>query len=248
MQRYFIELAYNGEEYYGWQRQPRQISIQEVIEGCLTKLNSNNEVKVLGCGRTDTGVHANHFILHTEISAIEDTEKFIFKMNSMLPQSIVIYNMFVVKENSHARFNATSRTYRYFIHRNKDPFKQAQSWLLRNDLDLVKMNEAAQHLIGKQDFTSLSKIHTDVKTNICNVQLAHWVQLDNGACYFEITADRFLRNMVRATVGTLVDVGMYKSKPDYIRTILDAMERQAASTSVPARGLFLWKVEYPKDI
>ena len=149
MQRYFIELAYNGEEYYGWQRQPRQISIQEVIEGCLTKLNSNNEVKVLGCGRTDTGVHANHFILHTEISAIEDTEKFIFKMNSMLPQSIVIYNMFVVKENSHARFNATSRTYRYFIHRNKDPFKQAQSWLLRNDLDLVKMNEAAQHLIGK---------------------------------------------------------------------------------------------------
>lgn len=248
MQRYFIELAYNGEEYYGWQRQPRQISIQEVIEGCLTKLNSNTEVKVLGCGRTDTGVHANHFILHTEIPAIEDPESFIFKMNKMLPQSIVIYNMFVVKENSHARFDATSRTYRYFIHRKKDPFKQGQSWLVRNDLDLIKMNQAAQHLIGKQDFTSLSKIHTDVKTNICNVQLAHWVQLDNGACYFEITADRFLRNMVRATVGSLVDVGMYKSKPDCIRTILDAMNRQAASTSVPARGLFLWKVEYPKDI
>jgi tRNA pseudouridine38-40 synthase len=248
MQRYFIELAYNGEDYYGWQRQPRQISVQEVIEDCLTKLNSNTEIKVLGCGRTDTGVHAHHFILHTELPVIENTDQFIFKLNRMLPQSVVIHQVFAVKENSHARFDANSRTYRYFIHRNKDPFKQGQSWLVTTDLDFEKMNEAAHHLIGEKDFTSLSKIHTDVKTNICAVKTARWVQLDNGVCYFEITANRFLRNMVRATVGTLIDVGQGKSSPEDVKTILNAMDRQAASTSVPAQGLFLWNVEYPKDI
>jgi tRNA pseudouridine38-40 synthase len=248
MQRYFIELAYNGEDFHGWQRQPREISVQEVIEDSLTKLNSNNEVKVVGCGRTDTGVHAHHFILHTDMPSIEDPERFVFKLNRMLPQSIAIYDMFPVNEHSHARFDATARTYRYFIHRHKNPFKQGQSWLVKNDLDFDKMNEAAKHLLGKQDFTSLSKIHTDVKTNICDVKVAKWVQLENDSCYFEITADRFLRNMVRATVGTLVDVGVGKTKPEDMRTILDAMDRQAASTSVPARGLFLWKVEYPKHL
>lgn len=248
MQRYFIELAYNGEDYHGWQRQPREISVQEVIEGCLTKLNSNTEVKVVGCGRTDTGVHAHHFILHADIPLVEDTERFIFKLNKMLPQSIAISNMYPVKEDSHARFHATARTYRYFIHKQKNPFKQGQSWHVKYPLDFEQMNKAATHLIGKQDFTSLSKIHTDVKTNICDVTVAKWVQLENDTCYFEITADRFLRNMVRATVGTLVDVGLGKTTPDDMRTILDAMDRQAASTSVPAKGLFLWKVGYPKDI
>lgn len=248
MQRYFIELAYNGEDFHGWQRQPRQISVQEVIEDNLTKLNSNNEVKVVGCGRTDSGVHAQHFILHAELPAIEDLDRFVFKLNRMLPQSIAIFSMLPVKSDTHARFDATSRTYRYFIHKHKNPFKQGQSWLVKTPLDFEKMNEAAKHLLGKQDFTSLSKIHTDVKTNICTVTEAKWVQLENDACYFEITADRFLRNMVRATVGTLVDVGVGKSKPEDMRTILDAMDRQAASTSVPARGLFLWRVEYPKDI
>ncbi len=248
MQRYFIELAYNGEDYHGWQRQPKEISVQEVIEDNLTKLNSNNEVKVVGCGRTDSGVHAHHFILHAEIPMIKDVDRFVFKLNRMLPQSIAIHNMFAVKPDSHARFDATARTYRYFIHKHKDPFKQGQSWLVKAPLDFEKMNEAAKYLLGKQDFTSLSKIHTDVKTNICNVKVARWVQLENGVCYFEITADRFLRNMVRATVGTLIDIGTGKSKPENMRSILDAMDRQAASTSVPARGLFLWKVEYDKNI
>lgn len=244
MQRYFIELAYNGKDFFGWQIQPNEVSVQEVIEQALFRLHSNTEHKVLGCGRTDTGVHAHHFVLHVDLPQIDDHAQFLFKMNSMLPDSISLQNIYEVTSEKHARFDATERTYRYFIHWRKDPFLNERSWLLRNEPDFESMNQAANHLIGKQDFTSLSKVHTDVKTNICDVRKAVWTKTSETTAYFEITSDRFLRNMVRATVGTLIDIGHGKIEPNNLKKILEAKDRQAASTSVPAHGLFLWKVEY----
>jgi tRNA pseudouridine38-40 synthase len=243
MQRYFLELAYDGTDFFGWQRQTNEISVQEVIEDALSKLYSNTPVKVVGCGRTDTGVHARHYILHVDLPEIEDTEKFVFKLNRMLPNSIVFNKAVPVSADSHARFDATQRTYRYFIHQNKNPFKQKHSWYVPQALDFSKMNEAAKLLVGKKDFTSLSKLHTDVKTNICDVKKAEWI-ITEDAIYFEIVADRFLRNMVRATVGTLIDVGHGKIASEQINEILEAKDRQAASTSVPAHGLFLWEINY----
>lgn len=243
MQRYFIELSYNGTDYFGWQRQPKDISVQEAIESSLSKMQSNKEVKVVGCGRTDSGVHAHHFILHVEIPEIADLDKFTFKLNRMLPSSVAIQKVYEVDSEKHARFSAKARTYRYFIHQTKDPFGEGLSWYFPKELDFNAMNIAAKHFLGKQDFTSLSKLHTDVKTNICTVSKAEWTVLDQGA-FFEITADRFLRNMVRASVGTLIDVGLGKISADDVKSILAAKDRQAASTSVPAHGLYLWKVEY----
>jgi len=244
MQRYFIELAYNGTDFFGWQCQPNEISVQEVIEDALSKLHSNSPIKVVGCGRTDSGVHAHHFMLHVDLPIIENESEFIYKLNSILPNSIVIHTISNVSNNKHARFDAKNRTYRYYINKIKDPFKEKQSWYLLKDLDIDKMNQASKFLLGTQDFTSLSKLHTDVKTNICDVRKAEWIIVDSNTIYFEISADRFLRNMVRATVGTLVDIGLGKIKPNDINQILEAKDRQAASTSVPAHGLYLWEVEY----
>ncbi|MFK7786779.1 MAG: tRNA pseudouridine(38-40) synthase TruA [Crocinitomicaceae bacterium] len=244
MQRYFFELSYKGSDFHGWQIQPNAHSIQEEIESKLTRLHSNTPVKVVGCGRTDTGVHAHHYILHVDIPIIADTGLFVMKLNKMLPESIAISKIYPVSDDQHARFSATARTYRYFIHSHKDPFRSESSWYVHQSLDISHMNEAARHLLGKQDFTSLSKLHTDAKTNICDVRSAKWVLEDDHSLYFEIEADRFLRNMVRATVGTLVDVGLGKLQPNDIPAILAAKDRQAASTSVPAHGLYLWKIEY----
>lgn len=247
MQRYFFELSYDGTSYHGWQIQPTAHSVQEEIQNQLSRLQSNAPVKVIGCGRTDTGVHAHHYVLHVDLHPIQDLDTFLMKINRMLPDSIAVSKIYPVSEELHARFSATERTYRYFIHTQKDPFRAHSSWYFNRDLNLEKMNEAAQLLLGRKDFTSLSKLHTDVKTNICDVRHAQWVQQENGALYFEISADRFLRNMVRATVGTLVDVGLGKLQPEDIPTILAAMDRQAASTSVPAHGLFLWRIEYASE-
>ncbi len=244
MQRYFFELSYDGSSFNGWQIQPNTPSVQEEIQNKLSRLQSNVPVKVVGCGRTDTGVHAHHYILHVDLPQIDDLDLFLMKINRMLPDSIAISKIYPVSDELHARFSATERTYRYFIHTQKDPFRARTSWYVNRELDVTKMNEAAQLLIGRKDFTSLSKLHTDVKTNMCDVRHAKWIQEEDGTLYFEISADRFLRNMVRATVGTLVDVGLGKLKPEDIPTILAAMDRQAASTSVPAHGLFLWKIEY----
>ena len=243
MQRYFFELAYDGTDFFGWQRQTNEISVQQVIEETLSKIHSNAPVSVVGCGRTDTGVHAHHYVLHVDLPEIEDVEIFLFKVNRMLTDSVVIFTIQAVDENKHARFDATSRTYRYFIHQQKNPFKQRYSCYFPPSLDFRKMNEAAKHLLGKKDFTSLSKLHTDVKTNICTVHKAEWV-VNESEIYFEITADRFLRNMVRATVGTLLDVGQEKLVPDQLLEILEVKDRQAASVSVPAHGLFLWQIVY----
>lgn len=243
MQRYFIELSYDGTNFFGWQRQPKDISVQEVIEKQLSKLHSNEPVSIVGCGRTDTGVHAHHYMIHVDLPEIANPDQFLFKLNRMLPDSIALKSVQAVSEEWHARFSATARTYRYFIHQEKDPFRTRFSWYVPQELDFEVMNEAAKVLLGTRDFTSLSKLHTDVKTNICTVTEARWYS-DETQTYFEITADRFLRNMVRATVGTLVHVGLGKIQPTEITEILEAKDRGAASTSVPAQGLFLWKIEY----
>lgn len=243
MRRYFFEISYDGTSYYGWQRQPKQLSVQEAIENVLSRLYSNTPIQITGCGRTDTGVHAKHYIFHVELNEISDTAHFRFKLNRMLPASIVVHSIHEVDSDKHARFDAHSRTYRYFIHGQKDPFLSAFSWYLPQQLDLQEMNRAAAFLLGKQDFSSFAKVHTDVKTSICTVTKATWTQ-ENDTYYFEITADRFLRNMVRAIVGTLVDVGLKKIKANELTSILAAKNRSAASLSVPAHGLFLWKVDY----
>lgn len=244
MSRYFFELAYRGTDFFGWQRQPKHISVQETIEEVLTKINSNQKVRVVGCGRTDTGVHANHYVLHVDLDEMDNIDKYQFKLNCMLPDSIAISKIYQVEADKHARFHATSRSYRYYIHNQKNPFLNDRSWFLGQELDFKAMNEAAKFLLGKQDFTSLSKLHTDVKTNICEVKEASWTVVDNETCYFEITANRFLRNMVRATVGTLVDIGLGKLHADDMNKILKLKDRQEASTSAPSQGLFLWRIEY----
>jgi len=244
MQRYFVELSYNGTHFFGWQRQPNQISVQEEIENAFTKLNSNEPISIVGCGRTDAGVHANKYIMHVDLQGLIDNDQLIFKLNRILPDSIVIYSIQAVSNEMHARFKATSRTYRYFMNTHKNPFKQDTSWYFSSNLDFEAMNKAGEFLLGTKDFTSFSKVNTDVKTNICSVSKAQWVQVDTHNFYFEITADRFLRNMVRATVGTLLEIGLGKIQPESIITILEEKDRGAAAISVPAHGLFLWEVCY----
>lgn len=244
MKRYFIEISYNGELYHGWQIQPNAISVQEEIETVLTRLNSNSKVDIVGCGRTDSGVHAHHYIFHVDFDLKLTFSDFLFKANKMLSQNISFHNIYEVEDEKHARFSAKKRTYRYFIHNKKNPFKHKVSWYNPKSFNLEKMNEAASFLIGTKDFTSFSKVNTDVKTNICTVYEAKWISVNENEYYFEISADRFLRNMVRATVGTLLEVGLGNLEPDYIDTILELKDRGEAALSVPAQGLFLWEIIY----
>jgi len=242
-QRFFIELGYDGTAYSGWQRQPNALSVQEVIETALSKIHGSKSIPLVGCGRTDAGVHARFFVAHTELPMETDAMQLKYKLNKMLPADIVLFRVYPVAESMHARFQATSRTYRYYLHQEKDPFLR-NSLFFVGKLDVEQMNVAAQFLLGKQDFTSFSKLHTDVKTNICNISKAVW-HSEGNQLYFEITADRFLRNMVRSTVGTLLDVGVGKIQPTEIPTIIAAKDRSAAKLSVEARGLFLWDITYP---
>jgi tRNA pseudouridine38-40 synthase len=244
--RYAIELAYNGSQYAGWQIQLNASTIQEEIEQKIARLLRNQSALVVGCGRTDAGVHAHYFVAHVDLPSEIETQVFVYKLNKMLSENIVVFAMQLIDNNFHARFSAVKRTYRYFIHQDKNPFLPNSSFV-KGDLDFKKMNEAAVHLLGRQDFTSFSKLHTDVKTNICTVYNAEWKQT-SSQWYFEISADRFLRNMVRATVGTLLDVGSGKLDPSAIPIILAAKDRGAASLSVPANGLFLWKIDYPTEL
>lgn len=242
--RYVFTLAYDGTHFFGWQKQPKQISVQEVIEKTMGKLLGLTAVDIVGCGRTDTGVHASYYVAHVDLPIEIDTEQWVYKLNKMLPKSIVIFQLQLVDEQFHARFSATQRTYHYFIHFGKDPFayNSVQQYVA---LDFDRMNEAAQWLLGTQDFTSFSKLHTDVKTNICTVSKAFWEEIGPGKWRFEISADRFLRNMVRAVVGTLLEVGQGKISIDEFRTIIAAKDRGVSGTSAPANGLFLCDIEYP---
>lgn len=242
--RYALELAYRGTNYHGWQIQPNASSVQEDIEKRLSQLMGNVSVSIVGCGRTDTGVHASYYVLHFDSDKNLDLNQLVYKLNKMLPDDISIFSAQEVTADFHARFSALSRTYHYFIHQKKDPFS-LDSLRVVSTLDFDAMNRAAKHLLGKQDFTSFSKLHTDVKTNICTVSEAKWNQIKADTWYFEIKADRFLRNMVRAVVGTLLEVGYGNLQESELLTIIESKDRGKAKLSVPAQGLFLVDIQYP---
>ena len=245
MFRYFIYLSYNGAAYCGWQAQPNGISVQEVVTNALQTILRAPEIKIVGAGRTDTGVHAKEMVAHCDlINKIEDENILVKKLNSFLPQDIAIQKIISVDNDTHARFGATARTYQYHIITKRNVFKNNFAALIETPLDFEKMNEAAFLLTQYQDFTSFSKLHTDTKTNNCKVIFAQWQQIDNDEWVFEITADRFLRNMVRAIVGTLIEVGRGKISLNDFRKIIENKNRALAGTSAPASGLFLTKIEY----
>lgn len=245
--RYFIELSYNGKNYHGWQKQPNAITVQEVLENVLSSV-IREKVSIIGCGRTDTGVHASQFFMHFDVNEILEIENLVFKLNSCLPNDIAIYNIFLVSEKDHARFNATFRSYEYKIYLGKNPFFLDTAWQVYNqNYDLEKMNEAAKLLFEYTNFKCFSRSQTDVKTYNCKITQAEWIKKDD-LLVFHITADRFLRNMVRAIVGTLLELGKNKITLDDFRKIIESEDRTRAGASVKARGLFLTKVGYPETI
>ncbi|MCF4102026.1 tRNA pseudouridine(38-40) synthase TruA [Gillisia sp. M10.2A] len=244
--RYFIELAYNGKAYHGWQNQPDAISVQETLEKALN-ISLQEHTPVVGAGRTDAGVHATNYLAHFDSGKHIEKEKFIFKLNSILPDDIAVYDLFEVNDEAHARFDATSRSYEYHVVQKKDPFEFETAHYVKNELDIEKMNTAAQLLLQYTDFKCFSKSKTDVKTYNCNIVSAYWEKRDNKLV-FHITADRFLRNMVRAIVGTLLQIGLGKMPEARLHEIIASRDRQNAGTSVPAKGLFLTRIEYPTSI
>ena len=245
--RYFIELAYNGTRFHGWQVQPNAISVQGTLEQALAMM-CGESVRLTGAGRTDAGVHASYFVAHfdTEQEKIV-SENLVYRLNRYLGPDLVIQRITEVRLDLHARFDAVARTYRYFICQQKDPFHQETSWYYPPQLDLEKMNAAGNLLKTMTDFTSFSKLHTDVKTNHCRVDYARWTHKEHQLC-FEIQADRFLRNMVRAIVGTLLEVGLNKLTLQDFKLIIDQKDRCKAGTSVPACGLFLVAIRYPSEL
>ena len=244
--RYFIEIAYNGSNYFGWQRQPEQISVQQVLEETLSTL-LREEIKITGAGRTDTGVHAKQLFAHFDCGEIENTERFIYRMNSFLPTDIAVKNIFKVNAEAHARFDAVQREYEYIISLEKDPFSQNLAFQINNKPNVEIMNRASETLLHHNDFQCFSRSKTDVKTYNCTIVKAHW-EAKNNSLIFTIAADRFLRNMVRAIVGTLLDVGYDKTSLEDFTQILKSKSRQEAGASAPAHGLYLTKVVYPEQI
>ena len=241
--RYFIKLAYSGTSYHGWQYQPNATSIQEVLNKAFSVI-LNTEISIMGAGRTDTGVHASQMFAHFDCKTNFDSEQLVHKLNSYLPKDIVIYEVFAVTDEAHTRFDATKRTYEYHINTFKDPFSQELSWYFHQVLDLDLMNEASQLLFHHTNFQSFSKVNTDVNTFDCTIYEAYWKQ-ENDKLVFTISANRFLRNMVRSIVGTLVNVGLKKITVADFNTIVESRNRDKAGFSVPAHGLYLTKIEYP---
>ena len=245
MGRYFIHLAYNGANYNGWQTQPGLPTVQETLEGALSTL-LRQKIAVVGCGRTDTGVHASDFYAHFDSVVLDNSvlKDLVFKLNNFLPPDIAIFDIKPVAENAHARFDATARTYQYHVSDRRLPFRQGQYCRIFFRPDLALMNEAARVLMEYDDFTSFAKLHTQVKTNICHLTRAEWAEEEDG-WVFTIRSNRFLRNMVRSVTGTLLDVGRGKLSIERLREIIEKKDRCAAGVSMPACGLFLTKVEYP---
>jgi tRNA pseudouridine38-40 synthase len=246
--RYFIFISYKGTSYHGWQVQPNGITVQKILDEALTVI-LNEKVATTGAGRTDTGVHALVFCAHFDCNEGDlDTRKnLVHKLNRYLPKDISVNEIRKVRNDANARFSALSRTYKYYIARKKDPFYDGSSWYIHGDLDVKAMNSASGLLLKHTDFTSFSKLHTDVKTNNCRVYEASWDQSDS-MLVFTIRADRFLRNMVRAIVGTMADIGMGKKTLQEFEAIIKAKDRCKAGKSAPAQGLFLTGIEYPEDI
>lgn len=245
MSRYFIHLAYNGANYCGWQTQPGLPTVQLTFEEALSTL-LREKIAVVGCGRTDTGVHASDFYAHFDSESEIDGEQLTFKLNSYLPADLAVFEIFKVKENAHARFDATARTYQYHVSDRRLPFRQGLYSRIYFSPDIQAMNEAAKVLMEYEDFTSFAKLHTQVKTNICHLSMAHWDTVGEELV-FTIRSNRFLRNMVRSVTGTLLDVGRGKLSIDALRRIIEQKDRCAAGVSMPPQGLFLTKVDYNFD-
>lgn len=241
--RYFIKLAYKGTNYFGWQYQPDAISVQETLNKALSTLLRIN-IDILGAGRTDFGVHAKEMFAHFDYETEIDTKKIVYKMNSFLPKDIAIFDLIKVHDDAHARFDATKRTYEYHIHTKKNAFESDDSWYYSLPLDVEKMNEACKILFEYIDFECFSKTHTDVNTFNCKIFEANWKQ-NEEKLVFTIAADRFLRNMVRAIVGTMINIGSGKVSLNDFRKIIESKNRSKAGFSVPAHGLYLTKIEYP---
>ena len=247
MHRYFIYLAYDGTAYHGWQIQPNGDSVQAQLQRALSTL-LRREVEVVGAGRTDAGVHARLMVAHFDHAEALDVALVADKLNRLLPPDISVYRLREVKPDAHARFDATARRYQYFVSTAKTPFGRHYTCRLFQTPDFERMNEAAATLFDYRDFTSFSKLHTDVKTNNCRIDHACWTQVDETTWVFTIQADRFLRNMVRAVVGTLLEVGRGKLTVEGFRQVIEQKNRCSAGTSVPGNALFLVDVRYPEEV
>lgn len=259
--RWFLTLSYRGAPFHGWQRQPNATSVQQTLEEALGRI-LRTPTEIVGAGRTDTGVNARLMTAHFNSESVFDPDRLVKSLNHLTGPDIVCYDVRPVRPDAHARFDATARTYKYFITREASPFLYPLAWHCPSRLDIEKMNEAAAILLETEDFTSFSKLHTDVKTNICNVTEARWEELDLSALdsghsplftlqtplCFTITADRFLRNMVRAVVGTLLDVGRGKLNIQGFRNVIEEKDRCSAGQSVPGHALYLWDIRYPEEI
>ena len=244
--RYFIELAYKGTNYHGWQIQPNAITVQELVEKAFSTI-FRSKIEVVGAGRTDTGVHADQFFAHVDFEKEFNTEEVLYRVNAILPDDIVVYKMLKVN-SAHARFDAISRSYEYRILLGRNPFLTSTTWQFTNrKLNIVKMNQAAQILVTYTDFKSFSRSNSGVNNYNCEVTNSEWIQ-NNELLVFHISANRFLRNMVRAIVGTLLEVGTGKTTLEEFKQIIENKDRCNAGPSAPPQGLFLTQVTYPKTI
>lgn len=244
--RYFFEVAYNGTNYHGWQIQQNATTVQQLIEEAFAVI-LRTEVPIMGSGRTDTGVHCSQQYFHADLPEDAQVNTLQYKLNSFLPPDISINAIRQVSEDAHARFSALSRSYEYRITMRKNPFLQNMSYFHPKSLDITTMNEAASLLIGKQDFECFSKVKTDVNNFVCDITEAQWVE-EGDMLIFRITANRFLRGMVRAIVGTLLNVGKGKLRTEAFKKIIESKDRKKAGASAPAAGLFLTAVKYPREI
>ncbi len=248
MTRYFIYISFKGTSYHGWQLQPGAVTVQKVLNEALSTILSE-KISVTGAGRTDAGVHALVFCAHFDSRApfLDVRNNIIFRLNRYLPEDISVTGIRKVKADANARFSAISRTYKYVILRAKDPFRTATGWYVHGDLDIDAMNSAAEILLRHNDFTSFCRLHSDNKTNICKIFSAGW-KTEGNTLVFTIRADRFLRNMVRAIAGTMIETGRGKITPMDFERIILSLNRSSAGMSAPARGLFLTDIEYPEEI
>jgi tRNA pseudouridine38-40 synthase len=246
--RYFIFISYKGTSYHGWQIQPNSVTVQQILEEAVSVV-LNEKISTIGAGRTDTGVHATFFCAHFESISTDLTESWnlVFRLNQYLPSDISVSSIKKVVPDANARYSAVSRTYKYYISKVKDPFFDNSSWYLHGKIDITEMNRACEILLHNSDFTSFSRLHSGAKTNICKIYYAVWEEADNRLI-FTVKADRFLRNMVRAIVGTMVDIGFRKMDLREFEEIISAKDRCKAGKSAPAKGLFLVDIEYPEEI
>lgn len=245
--RYFVELRYDGSGYCGWQRQPDVQTVQQTIEEALSRLLLTH-TEIVGAGRTDTGVNASYYVAHFESDVAFDALQLLYKLNMMLPKDIALFSISAVTAEAHARFDAREREYTYFISQTKNPFRRHSAWLYYVPLDVEKMNRAAAKLLEYKDFTSFAKLNSNNKTNICRIMAAHWTVEADGVLRFTIRADRFLRNMVRSIVGTLVDVGRGRYTVEEFCRIVEARDLSRSSAGAPAQGLFLSDIVYSDTI